>query len=80
MSARHPGNNFPVNLSPEADQSQSPSYPCFGPPLFVAYKRESSAGDIIIDVHLGFLSEIGNNVKMQRAEYIYITDLEGSTG
>ena len=28
----------------------------------------------------GFSSVICNDVKMQRAEYIYLTDLEGSTG
>ena len=37
----------------KADQSQPPSIPCFGPPPFVAYKKESSSGDITIDVHQG---------------------------
>ena len=38
----------------KADQSQPTSFPCFDPPLFVAYKREGSVGDITIDVHQGF--------------------------
>ena len=74
----------PLSICPpkltKAAQSQPPSCPCFGPPLFMAYKREGSTGDITIDVCQGFLCEICNNVEMQRAEYIYLTDSEGFTG
>ena len=64
----------------KAAQSQPPSCPCFGPPLFMAYKREGSVGDITINVHQGSFSEICDHAEMQRAEYICLTDLEGSTG
>ena len=77
MSARHPGKSCHVNLPPEADQSQPSSIPCFGPPFFVAYKKESSSEDITIDVCQGSICKY---VEMQRAESKYLTDLEGSTG
>ena len=66
----------PLKLA-KADQSQPPSIPCFGPPLFVAYKKESSPGDITIDVHQGSFCQYA---EMQRAESKYLTDLEGSMG
>ena len=43
----------PLNLT-KADQSLPPSFPYFGPPPFIEYKRESSDGDITIDMHQGF--------------------------
>ena len=75
VSARHPSDSFPVNLSlklSKAVQSQPPSRPCFGPPLFMAYKWESSAGDITIDVCQGFFPKYAMMPKMQRAGNIYI--------
>ena len=46
----------------------------------MAYKKEGSAGDITIDVCQSSFSEICNHAEMQRAEYICLTDSEGSTG
>ena len=69
----------PLKLT-NAGQSQPPSCPCFSPPLFMAYKRESPAGDITIDVHQGSFSEICDHAEMQKAEYICLTDSEGSAG
>ena len=66
----------PLKLA-KADQSQPPSIPCFGPPLFVAYKKESSSGDITIGVCQGSFRKYA---EMQRAESKYLTYLEGSTG
>ena len=64
----------------KAAQSQSPSCPCFGPPLFMAYEKEGSVGDITIDVCQGSFSEICDHTEMQRAECICLTNSEGSTG
>ena len=66
----------PLKLA-KADQSQPPSIPCFGPPIFIAYKKESSSGDITIDVHQGSFSKYA---KMPRAELKYFTDSDGSRG
>ena len=43
----------------------------------MAYKKESSSGDITIDVHQGSFCQYA---EMQRAESEYLTDLEGSMG
>ena len=61
----------PLKLT-KAAKSQSPSCPCFGPPLFVAYEKKGSAGDITIDVCQGSFSEICNDANLQRAENIYL--------
>ena len=61
----------------KADQSQPPSAPCFGPPLFMEYKKESSSGDITIDVCQDSYCQYAET---QRAKSGYLTDSEGSTG
>ena len=43
----------------------------------MAYKKESSSGDITIDVCQGSFCQYA---EMQRVESKYLTDLEGSTG
>ena len=43
----------------------------------MAYKKESSSGDITIDMYQGSFSQYA---KMQRAELKYLTDSEESTG
>ena len=67
----------PLKLGKADQQLQPPSIPCFGPLLFVAYKKESSWGDVTIDVCQGSFCQYA---EMQRAELKYLTDLEGSTG
>ena len=53
----------PLKLA-KADQLQPPSIPCFGPPIFVTYKKENSSGDITIDVCQGSFHKYA---KIQRA-------------
>ena len=65
----------PLKLA-KADQLQPPSIQ-LSPPLFVAYKKESSSGDNIIDVCQGSFCKYA---EMQSSESKYLTDLEGSTG
>ena len=54
MSARHPGNSIPINLSPKIDLSQLPPSYVLVHPLLLNYKRERSAGAITNDVCQGF--------------------------
>ena len=69
----------PLKLT-KADQSQLPSFPYFDPSPFIAYERESSAGDITIDVHQGFFVIFKDVKKYNAKNWIYLTDSEGSTG